>query len=260
MYAEETRIYYAILTGVLILVLIVAVFVVTIIRYQRKKVALHRTRVKAEINAIETERLRIASDLHDDLGATLSAIKLKLQCIEPGTQKNNAIIDKAEQYIDEAMRKMRSISYNIMPQVLQRRGLSDALTELLEMFIEGTSIKINYKCSVGAVDKQTRIHIYRIVQEILNNIIKHAEATQVDFRIWDEGSKIYLSVKDNGKGFDSNAVIKNKSGDGLHNIMARLDVLNAKIYLSTRPSAGVQYEIEIPGNDDRRNNKSSHCR
>lgn len=254
MYAAETRIYYAILTGVLILVLMITVFVVTIIRYQRKKVALQRHRVIAEINAIEEERSRIATDLHDDLGASLSAIKLRLQCLDQGSARNNNIIRKAEFYIDEAMRKTRNISYNIMPQVLQRKGLKEALTELVDMLRETTPMRVNFEFAIKGVGKQKRIHVYRMVQEILNNIVKHAHANTVSIFATMRGAVIYLCIEDDGKGFDRNAVLKGNKGFGLQNIMARADLLNARIYLSTRPDAGVKYEIEIPANDDRREN------
>lgn len=236
----------AILTGVVVLLAFATAFAITIIHYQRKKVAVQRARVKAEINSLEEERTRIASDLHDDLGASLSAIKLRLHCIETQDKEDANLIRQSEFYIDEAMKKVRRISFNVMPQILHRNGLSEALNELIEMLIPTTGIKINYACEVEVADTQKRIHIYRIVQEVLNNIIRHSQATRVDLSLKPAGSMIRLCIRDNGIGFDKNMVTKKSKGQGLRNIMARAELLNATVKMETEQGQGVDYLIKIP--------------
>jgi two-component system NarL family sensor kinase len=156
------------------------------------------------------------------------------------------MVEESESYIDEAMKKLRQISFNMMPQILQRKGLEEALNELIEMLAHATALKINYECAIKLVDKEKRIHIYRVVQEILNNISKHANATIINFSIKKIENKILLHIQDNGTGFDKNVILKNSIGLGLQNIMARIDLLKARIYLSTEPGKGVDYLIEIP--------------
>ena len=246
MYSEETRIYLAILTSASILAILIASSIITIIKYQRKKIALHRERINAEIISLEKERERIASDLHDDLGASLSAIKLRLEYLEPVDAKEALLIRESSSYIDEAMQKLRQISFNMVPQVLRRNGLCETLDELIEVLRPKTSIVINYECLANPADKEKEIHIYRITQEILNNILKHSKATVVNFSITSNGKKIMMHIQDNGVGFDKSSVSKKSKGLGLQNIMARVDLLKARIYLTTEPEKGVDYLIEIP--------------
>lgn len=246
MYSEETRVYLAILTGCALLLMLVTVFVITIIRYQRKKVTLQQERITLEINALEKEKARIASDLHDDLGTSLSAIKIHLQLIKPSGEREISLIQKAETYIDETMLKLKEISFSMMPQVLVRNGLTKALQELIEMLTHSTDIKVNYQCNVDPVNGEIRIHIYRIVQEIMNNIIKHAKAKSVNLFINKIDNKISIHISDDGVGFNKAIISKDKKGLGLQNIMARIAVLHAAIYLNTEKGQGVDYLIEIP--------------
>ena len=226
--------------------ILMGVFIVTIIRYHKKKIAFQRGRVKVEFNSIENERARIAKDLHDDLGASLSAVKLRLQCLEPDNRNNISLVEQSEVYIDEAMDKLRRISFDVMPQVLQRKGLQDALSELIEKLIPENLIEVKYECAVRVADKEKRIHIYRIVQELMSNIIKHSRATVVHLSLKRFEDEIQLRVKDNGIGFDRNGMSKKHKGEGLQNIMARAELLNATVYLTTKPGKGVDYFIEIP--------------
>ena len=246
MYTNETGIYIAVLTGIFMLIVLVAFFIVTIIRYQRKKVAFHQEKIKAEFNFLDKERERIAFDLHDDLGASLSAIKLRLQCLKDMDAESASIIKFSEFHIDQVMQKLRRISFNMMPGVLQRQGLDKALKELIDLMTYSTNITVNYQCNVDSFDKEKAIHIYRIAQEILNNIAKHAKATLVSFTIAGIKNKIELRIRDNGIGFNKNMVVQKPRGLGLHNIVARADLLKAKIYITTELNNGVDYLIEIP--------------
>lgn len=248
MYPEETGFYHAILTGALVLVAFVTSFVIIILYYQKRKFSLHKTRVRSEINALEKERARIAGDLHDDLGASLSAIKLKLQCLEMHNEKEMRVVADSESYIDEAMIKLKRISFNLMPRVLERKGLRQALGELIGMIEQTIQIKIRFRYNCPALNKEQTIHIYRIVQEVLNNIVKHAEATTATVELRKIKNKISLQITDNGTGFDKDDVIKTAGGQGLQNIMARADVLGAKMFLHTTPGQGVDYLFQIPLN------------
>ena len=246
MYTGETGIYIAILSGILVFLALMGFFIVTIIRYQRKKVAFHLEKVKEEFINLDKERERIAIDLHDDLGASLSAIKLRLQCVENMDAANIEIIEQAELQIDRAMQRLRQISFNMMPGVLQRRGLNEALKELIELMTHNTGITVHYKCTIDSFDKGKALHIYRIAQEILNNMVKHSRATKVNFSIVKLKNTMELKIQDNGTGFNKEAVINNRQGSGLRNIDSRAHLLNAKIFLATSPGNGVNYLVETP--------------
>ena len=245
MSAYETRIYIAVLTGVLVLAIVIAFFMMTIIRYQRRKVASHQRRLRTETILLEKDRARIAADLHDDLGASLSAVKLKLQCLSTTDPGDLLLLNQSDTLIDNTMQRLRQISFNLMPKLLQQKGLQDTLDELVDIIAHSSSMVIRYTCSMEVTDEEKAIHIYRVAQEIMNNILKHSGASEVDFTLAQTGDTIRLHVKDNGTGFDKNKVTDHP-GLGLQNIMARADLLGAKVYLTTSEGNGTDYLIDIP--------------
>lgn len=246
MYPAETNLYHAILTGTLVLAVLVMVFVLMILNYQRKKLALRKAMVRSEMNALEKERARIAGDLHDDLGASLSAIKIKLHCLRSLDEKEKHLVHQSEDYIDEAIQKLKRISFNLMPRVLERKGLQQALHELIDTMQETFGLRIGFTYAWPQLNNEETVHIYRIVQEVLNNTIKHSGATTASVELKTGRKKIILHMKDNGRGFHKTKVMKNTAGQGLQNILARADVLHAKTYLTTAPGAGVHFLIQIP--------------
>lgn len=242
---NETKVFIALLTGLFVQVVLTAFFVVTIIRYQRKKAASHEQKFRQDFNLLDRERERIAYDLHDDLGASLSVIKLRLQMLQNLNAANVLAVESLELLIDEVMEKLKRISRNMMPRILQRLGLDEALKELTGVTADSTGITVNYGYSVDFCDPEMEVHIYRIAQETLNNIVKHSKATSISFTIVEVKNQIELNIKDNGIGFNKSAVME-KPGLGLHNIAARAEILKAKMYLTTAPGKGVDYFIEIP--------------
>lgn len=246
MHTSETRIYFALLTGIILLVTFLGVFVIMIVKYQRKKIALHRIRITSDMNLLERERARIASDLHDDLGSSLSSIKINLQCIPTTKSSDTLLLEKAEKAIDDSMQKLRMISFNMMPQTLQKKGLTTALRELLDTIRVSNNVQVAFRSDIEISNTEKSIHLYRISQEILNNIIKHANATIINTTISSlKGTHVELNISDNGIGFDQRKVKKNKSL-GLQTIVSRVDILNGKIYLNSAKGQGTRYSIIIP--------------
>jgi len=242
--ADESKIYIALLTGVCVQFILMTFFVVTILRYYRKRKALQLQKLKADFHFLDKEKERIAYDLHDDVGASLSAIKLRLQSLPATDEKSALVIQDSEGLIDEVMEKLKRISLNMMPRILEMLGLDEALKDFISILTYPTSIEVHYECSVE-IDKDNSLHIYRIAQEVLHNIIKHSQATHIRFTITEIKNNILLHIKDNGIGFNPEAAMKN-SGRGLRNIAARVGFLNAKLYLTSSPGTGADYKIEIP--------------
>jgi two-component system, NarL family, sensor kinase len=243
---NETKIYISVLIGLSVLVILVVFFIVTIIRYQRKKVAFDLGELKAGFSLLDEDRKRIACDLHDDLGSSLSFLKHRLQCLSNLKGEDVEIVEAVDFHLDQMMKKIRRISFNMMPGILTRMGLDEALKELIDIMTDSTKIKVHYRCSTGSFGEGYDIHIYRIAQEILNNIAKHSKATVVSFTILKTNQKIELRVKDNGIGFHKSILNGNPAGLGLNNISARTDLLKGNIYLEAMPGKGVDYLIEIP--------------
>lgn len=247
--AHETKIYIALLAGVLIEVLLMAFFLFTIFRYHRKKAELHAQKLKDDFNFLDKERQRISLELHDDLGASLSAIKIRLQLLSNLDSAGVTIVDNCELLLDEVMQKLRRISLNLMPGILKRKGLDAALKDLVGIMTFGSGIEAHYHCEPIDFREETSIHIYRIVQEALNNVVKHSKATLFDLSINKNKNMIRVFIHDNGIGFD-NTYLKENSGLGLHNIAARTELLKATTYLTTSKNEGVEYLIEIPAYDE----------
>jgi signal transduction histidine kinase len=246
MHPNETRIYIAVLGGVLVLLVLVVMFVITIVGYHRKKLAFHLKNIGSQINYLDQQCEKIAADLHDDLGASLSGIKMRLQCIKAGDADTLAIINFSKYHIDEVMYKLRLISFNMIPDLFLQKGLEQALRELLSVMTDAANTSIDFCYDAPAFDKERAMHIYRIVQELLNNTMKHSGASAISCQVQKIKKTIQLQFRDNGKGFNKDAVIKEPSGVGLKNIMTRADLLRAKIYITTAPAQGAAYLIEIP--------------
>lgn len=255
MHPNETGIYMALLSGVIILVTVMAFFFINIIRYQTKKTAFHKEKMKAQFHILDVERKRIAADLHDDIGASLSYIKLQLQGVSGAAPADNAEIERSEMHLEEVMQKIRRISFNMMPRLLQRHGLESALEDLLDMMTHKTGMTVTFQYTVTECNMDVSLHLYRIAQELLNNTLKHAAATAIKLIVSGNSRNISLHYTDNGKGFNKEAVVQNHEGLGVHSIVERVHILKGKIYLTTALNKGTDYLIQIP--HDTEQNKST---
>ena len=248
MHANEEKIYVAVLISLSILAFFIFFFVISIIKHQKRKLISHEEKMRDEIILLEKERARLSSDLHDELSPMLSAIKLQLECLEPIEEEDKALLEKTGKYIDHTIQKVREISNAVMPYSLQRNGLEAALGEYMNMInqIGKVTVELHNQLPATIEDKDLQVHLYRIIQEIVNNAVKHAEANYIAVGLAKEKDKLVIDIKDDGKGFDDEQVAKYGKGLGLRNIMARVDILKGTVYLETAKNKGTHYSIEIP--------------
>lgn len=244
---SEKELYNSLLIVVGVVGIILLYFIITIIRYQRRSLRLHKEKIQAEIDTLEKERKRIASDLHDELGPLLSAVKLQINSLditEPGDQQ---VIDTSSSHIDTIITKLREISNNLMPNTLMRKGLKRAIEEFIVNSQQASGLQIKFVCPQElALDKQKEINIYRIIQELLHNTIKHARATYLIIQITVENNSLLLMTADDGKGFDYFAKAKDNPGLGLRNLQSRAEVMGGDIACLSEPGKGTMYTFEIP--------------
>jgi len=199
----------------------------------------------------ELERRRIAENLHDSLGQTLSLAYLKLSAIDPDEllPKTKKSLNEISGLLNKAINESRQITYDLSPPVLHELGLISAIKWRLEQIeqmhqiettLTGEKININLK-------KENTIFIYRIVNELLQNVIKHASATKITIELEQKRYKYILTVKDNGIGI-KNATGKRKEtgGFGLLSIKERLESLNGRLTLKSKPGIYTWATIEIP--------------
>ncbi len=248
MYSSEARIYLTILITTLIIGTILAFFLVTVIRQHKKRSRQYEDRLRMEVELLEAERGRIASDLHDDLGPLLSVIKMNLHLLDTKDKNDLMILGKTSTHIDHTAKRLREISNNIMPYTLQKKGLVTAITEITELLAEGNELSIEFNNSLKdlAITKEKEIHIFRLFQEVLNNTIKHANASEIRIHLYEEKNELNILIKDNGCGFDKEKVMDQGKGLGLQNILRRAGILKGKVYLETIPGSGTEYHFRIP--------------
>lgn len=244
---NETKVYIAVLIAVLVLAVILIFFITSLLKHQRKNTELHQQQVKAEITTLETERKRVASDLHDDLGPFLSSIKLQINLLNTEDHEDRTAIREISTQIDGIVEKVRETSNNLMPNILIRKGLVVAIDNFAQRINKTNTLSIKtFFAEDISLDEEKEVHIYRIFQEGVHNTLRHATATEFEISIEKKESTLHLTMADNGKGFDYEAMSIENVGFGLKNISSRVDVLKGDIFLDTKPGTGVKYTIIIP--------------
>lgn len=199
--------------------------------------------VREIFQAEQKERIRIARDLHDSIGQKLSVMKMLLPKSEESKE-----LEKISSYLDETATEVRSISHNLIPEILNF-GLIKALDDLVDKINVSTKINVDYRSEAGLKDlkleKQTELSVFRIVQEILNNIIKHAQTSAILMEIKLKSEFIHIHIADNGTGFDVDSIDQSQ-GIGWKNIFARIKLLNGKIDIRSEKNKGSQFIINVP--------------
>ncbi len=199
---------------------------------------------------IEEERQRIAKDLHDSVGQNLSLTRILIHKIETGNGSvKKEDYNKVNGLVDDVIKEIRKISYDLKPRVLDEMGLAPALTALCSDISEQTGLQIitDIKETDSRLDTKLEINLYRIAQEALNNVIKHAEATSIFIIFKRVNNSIRLSIIDNGKGFDEDEIKRLKPNSlGLMNIRQRVESLDGTFTLESNPNEGTVITVEIP--------------
>ena len=199
--------------------------------------------VKAMMEGEETERQRIARDLHDGLGGTLSGIKIKLS----GQQNphTNPVLDETIHQLEKSIDELRRISRNMMPETLVRSGLKIALGDLQNSLTnQNTKVELQTNHFDANMELNSQVNIYRIVQELLINAIKHGEAKHILIQCIQNEKTFLITIEDNGKGFDPSKMPISK-GIGLENVKNRVTYLNGKIDIDSAINQGTTINIEV---------------
>jgi two-component system NarL family sensor kinase len=205
---------------------------------------------KAVIEAEEEERKRIARDLHDGVGQMMSAAKMNLSAFESNLQFNNKdqqlSFEKIIGLVDESCKEIRSVSHNMMPNALLKKSLATAVRDFIDKMEKNTlEIHLYTEGLDERIDTNVETVLYRVIQECVNNVIKHADATSLDISIIKDKEGISATIEDNGKGFD----ITNKEkfeGIGLKNIVTRLEYLKGSVEFDSAPGRGTLIALTVP--------------
>lgn len=229
----------------IIIGIVVILFISAIVRQQRKVSYWQQARIAAEINTLEAERKRIAGDLHDELGPMLSAIKLQINHLEPEDETEHAVLEKSSKQIDNIIQRFREISYDLLPNTLVRKGFIKATHEYISKLKALHPLEIDFDTVDFSLKPEQEVNLYRVIQEIMQNTIKHARATKLHINIIKKDKSIFLQTKDDGIGFNYNEKSLEAKGVGLLSLQSRAQLLGGQLAVHTQPGSGTIFEIEI---------------
>jgi signal transduction histidine kinase len=247
-----------VILGTVGIFLMVASFILIYIRNQNKllqqrqqlqqaQLAHQKELLQVVIESQEEERIRIGRDLHDDVGAAISSLRLIIEMFKPVTadEHYNAFIKKSKGIIDKMMTDVRNISHNLSPTALTYYGLGFAIEEQCAIINQSGKLSIEFNnhaaSNLEVLSLPVSTALYRVLEELLNNTIKHANATKSTLNFTSDNGLLVIKYTDNGVGMDPKQTNK---GIGLHNIESRLTVINANYKVDTAPGDGFTITIE----------------
>ena len=240
-------------------IIIVILLGLLVIQYQRQKAKNEKSLLLIEerenafssvIAAQETERKRIAQELHDGIGQQLSGVKMALQHISDSIANGQEVLQtKMVGVIDvvsKSSKEVRQLAHQMLPQVLENQGLIPALEDLFQQSYHQTGIEFLFDTELEKKERfqpELELSLYRGIQEMINNTIKHAEAKQVELHLYKMKGNLIAVYSDNGKGFD---IDQAKSGLGLTGLKSRIEHFDGIVSIDSSPGAGVSCTIRIP--------------
>jgi two-component system, NarL family, sensor kinase len=249
---------YTLISGILVLGII---FILSYRTYKQKQILQqHRivelerekqlTATEAVLKGEEQERSRLAKDLHDGLGGMLAGIKYSFNNMKGNlvmTAENLQAFERSMDMLDSSIKEMRRVAHNMMPESLVRFGLDTALKDFCNDINQSGALQVKYQ-SIGladaVIDQTTAITLYRIVQELIHNTLKHAGAQLAIVQVTKADQQVSVTVEDDGKGFDTN-ISRHPGGVGWSNIRHRVDFLKGKLDLDSQPGKGTSVHIEF---------------
>lgn len=200
--------------------------------------------LKSVIITQEEERKRIAQDLHDDISSKLNVVSLNIHLLKtPNLTENelSEITTNIKELTTKALENSRRIAHDLLPPVLEKFGLHAGIEELVLEFNSSKAVKVNYKNELVFEESEIdrHLHIFRILQELLNNSLRHGKATEIQINFRSIKGKNTCFYKDNGIGFDCNNS-DNQKGLGMKNIESRVNFLGGDLHLKSKTNKGVE--------------------
>jgi signal transduction histidine kinase len=205
---------------------------------------------EAVLKGQEEERKRLAKDLHDGLGGMLSGIKYSFSNVKENiimSPENQRAFERSMDMLDSSISELRRVAHNMMPESLIRFGLEISVRDICRDITNSGALNASFQAfgiNELKADQQTQIIIYRIIQELLNNIMKHAAAKNAIVQMTILDNNLNITVEDDGKGFDVKSIDPSK-GLGLNNLKSRIEYLGGKLEIESEPGQGTTVNIEI---------------
>ncbi|MEM6722332.1 MAG: histidine kinase [Bacteroidota bacterium] len=258
---QEDNFIILIVIGILIMLAFAMAFILYV-NYSQKKILKEQMRIQkldykhqeellhATILTQEKERNRIARDLHDEIGSKLNVIFLNVCRLKKHGEHDaeiEEITEEVETVIHTTINSIRFISHELLPPTLEEFGLIETIRELQHSFQKTGDIQVEFTTSehMHPIENPLiELNLFRIIQELINNSIKHGKATEIDMHLSAEKTLIQLNYQDNGTGFDSSEE-QHKKGLGMKNIESRLRIINATYTLNSSEGNGINITINV---------------
>jgi len=230
-----------------------------IFKYMKRVEESRRLTEKMFLNTIiqteEKERKRFAKDLHDGLGPLLSSVKMSVSSLAQMKQDeaSREIIENTELVINEAIKSIKEISDNLSPHILSNFGLVRALSNFINKINIAKTLRVNLITELKdeRFDVNVEVVLYRVICELINNTIKHAQAKKINISLFQEGEYLNITYKDDGKGFDVSKIIEHQGGSGMgfSNIYSRINSLKGEINIESENKKGTLVTIKVLTHD-----------
>lgn len=239
--------FYSYITALVILSLMLFGFAFSVFYHVRRKRAQMKAKNFQDECLMEAERKRIAADLHDDFGSLLNGLQLSITTLAD-QNPSDVFFSSTVQRLDDSILRLREISLNLVPRELEDEGINAAVESLVERINGSNRIKATFTKDIDlhGTDTNRSMLLYRVIQEITTNAIKHSAAKHIKIGIAAQGNYVILEIKDDGHGFDFESGLTKKGSSGLKNIQSRLELLNAILMIDSNSINGTHYYIRIP--------------
>ena len=210
-----------------------------------QRMSRQRQITEAVIQAQEKERTEIGKELHDNVNQILGASNLYINTAMTDDDMRQELLERSTQLVGKAINEIRKISKSLITPGLREIGLLESIEDITEDLRKTTGfvIRMDFNIIEEQIDDGRKLTLFRIIQEQLNNIVKHSRATEALIRIIIEGQEIVLTVVDNGVGFD---ISKHRKGVGITNIISRVELFNGKVDIQSRPGEGCLLTARLP--------------
>ncbi len=246
MFTNENEVFLTLMIITGFILVIVGHLLYVIYRQHLHYARLQEGHNRIRLLEIEKERRVIAADLHDDIGPVLSAARYKLDEIEPNSKKHKEMLDDARDYLESIHSRIQQVATLLTPANLENKGPLVALEEFRDIFKKNYPLEIDIiaiECENLSADQG--LHLFRMLQEIMNNAIRHSKASKLLISGDLQGNTLVISATDNGIGFDLHEA-KKGTGLGLENLELRAEMIGAQLLIDTEPGKGTAYTIKLP--------------
>ncbi len=215
------------------------------LKLQKEQKRFQQMLTRQVILAQEREREEIGRELHDNVNQVLTTVKLYLEMVNSNPEMSTAFLPKSIELVKESINEIRCLSHSLSAPTLGTNSLIDAITSLIDSILPSSSFGIYFEFDNYHQDllKEQKLALYRIVQEQLNNITKHAQATSVTIKLTQQGQDTILTIQDDGIGFDTEAL---RTGIGLNNIISRVKAFEGNVQIHSKPEEGCMLIISLP--------------